>query len=61
MDRYTLRAGAVGAGDPVWLHGPLKTAKDVDEAALDLATVDFAMLPRMLAEATAQLPTADGK
>jgi hypothetical protein len=61
VDRYTLRAGAVGEGDPIRLQGRLKTAKDVDEAALDLATVDFAILPRMLAEATAQLPIADAR
>ncbi len=61
VDRYTLRAGAVGEGDPVRLHGPLKTAKDVDEAALDLGTLDLTILPRMLAEATARLPIPDGK
>ncbi len=41
--------------------GTTPTAKDLDEATVDIASVDFGAVPRMVKEATAQLKIDDGK
>ncbi len=61
VDRFTLRDGVVGDGDPVRLVGDLKSARDVDAVVQDLASVDFAILPRMVKETRAHLRIEDGK
>jgi hypothetical protein len=61
VDRYMLRDGVVGDGEPVRLMGRMKTAKDVDDAVTDLATVDLAVLPAMVKEATARVGIDDAK
>ena len=61
VDAYELRDGVVGDGAPVKFVGTAPTAKDLDEAVVDLAVVNLAALPRMVKDATAQLKIDDGK
>jgi hypothetical protein len=61
VDEYELRDGSVGEGEPVKFVGSTPTAKDLDEAVVDFASVDLAGLPRMVKDATAQLKIDDGK
>jgi hypothetical protein len=61
VDEYELRDGAVGDGEPVKFVGTTPSAKDLDEAVVDLAAVDLAGLPRMVKDATVQLKIDDGK
>jgi hypothetical protein len=52
VDRYVLRDGDVGDGEPV---------KRGDGPSVDLATVSFDAVPRMVADATMRLHIEDGK
>src|SRR5262249_50693219 len=61
LDRYTLRDGVVGDGDPVMLGGRMKTAADVDDAVVDLASANFTVLPAMVRETRARLDIEGGK
>jgi hypothetical protein len=61
VDEYELRDGAVGDAEPVKFVGDTPTAKDLDEAVVDLASVDLGALPKMVKDATAQLKLDDGK
>jgi hypothetical protein len=59
VDRYQLRDGTVADGEPVRLLG--SGAKKLDQATLDIASVDFAAVPAMVADAVLQLKIEDGK
>ena len=61
VDRYTLRNGVVDDGEPVRLMGQMKTARDVDAAVVDLASVNFGIVPKLIREAKHRLRIEDGK
>ncbi len=61
VDRYTLRNGVVDDGEPVHLMGEMKSAKDVDAAVVDLASVSFGVVPKLVHETKHRLRIEDGK
>jgi hypothetical protein len=61
VDAYELRDGQVGDPEPVKFVGTTPTAKDLDEATVEIASVDFGAVPRMAKDALAQLKIDDGK
>jgi hypothetical protein len=61
VDAYELRDGQVGDPEPVKFMGTTPTAKDLDDAAVDVASVDFGAVPRMTKDALVQLKIDDGK
>jgi hypothetical protein len=60
VDAYELRDGRVGDPVPVKFMINIPTAKDLDGATFDLATVDFAAVPKMTKDAPAQLKMEGG-
>jgi hypothetical protein len=60
IDRYTFRNGAFGKGVPVTMHGRY-TQKDLDAAVFALESIDFSLVPKMIADARQQLAMPDGK
>ena len=60
IDRYTYRDGAVGKAVPVKMHGRY-TQADLDAAVFPLESIDFSLVPRMIADARKQLAMPDGK
>jgi hypothetical protein len=61
VDGYELRDGQVGDPEPVKFMGTTPTAKDLDEATVDAASIDFGAVPRMAKDALVQLKIDDGK
>jgi hypothetical protein len=61
VDAYELRDGQVGDPEPVKFMGESPTVKDLDEATVDAASVDFGAVARMAKDALMQLKIDDGK
>jgi hypothetical protein len=60
IDRYKYRDGAFGKAAPVTMHGRY-TQKDLDAAIFPLESIDFSLVPKMIADARQQLAMPDGK
>jgi hypothetical protein len=59
VDRYTLRNGSVGAPDPDRLAGGEKD--NLEAHLVDIAAIEFALLPKMIADARTRLGYEGGK
>jgi hypothetical protein len=59
VDRYQLRDGVVADGEPVRLHE--SPAAKLDEALVDIDSVDFAALPGIVADAVRRLSIEEGR
>jgi hypothetical protein len=60
VDKYELRDGAVGDGVPIKFVINTPTAKDLDAVTIDIGSIDFAAVPRMVRDAPAQLKIEGG-
>lgn len=59
-DKYTLQGGTWGETQPIKWMGKMPTEKDLEAQSFDLDTVDLALIPKMTADALAQLKYDNG-
>jgi hypothetical protein len=60
IDRYEYDRGGFGKPRPVTMHGHY-TQKDLDAAVFPLESIDFSLVPTMIADARQRLAMPDGK
>ena len=60
IDRYKYRDGAFGKPAPVTMHGRY-AQKDLDAAVFPLESIDFSLVPKIIADARQHLAMPDGK
>src|SRR5262249_10932417 len=61
VDRYELRNGTVGDGEPVKFVGQVPTAQALEAITFDVSTIDAAAVPKMAAEAIEKLGIEGGQ
>jgi len=61
VDQYDFLGGKFGDPSPVKLIGQSATASELKEASVDIGSVDFGLVPKIVKEAAAELKIEEGK